>query len=427
MLAVSQKRRPDKNIVLTVRDCEILSTLYHLRVLNTSQIQRLFFAGRSIIAARRRLSLLTHHGYLSSENFSTFTTKEENRYSLTHRGLQEAVNHALESLVSDDGKIMHYTAHRNYVNPTQQIHQLEINEIFVRLVEKGVFNCNSEMPVLAALTSDAWTETRRSILRVGKLWLKPDARVIISDTVYWIEVDRATESIKQIHAKFKRYAELWAQSTLFPGKQHVVLFFCSGSGSDAVLQKRVDAIRSMVLKALDSRLAEDFNVFVDRFEVLSDVFTNYLIPLYRGAVTPSFWRYGLDIKGWGDSKGYDARFNPSYEPFKSSFKPLAWFIYQRPNEDFNWFVVESLLEGSLAAYRRLIKDYLPYCSTFADQRKVPLTCLVIARDIEQIKRVNSANPYLRKVACFTTEEMWQTARNFYTWDNGKLKGEGVLQ
>lgn len=383
---VAPKIKP-KAMVLTDRDREILGALYHLRILKTNQIHRLFFSEARANIAARRLKLLTDNGYLKCDNFTTWGDRQENRYSLSRKSIEIAAVEALDAHAFNiHGDRAYYTERGNYVDPTQQIHQLAINEVFVRLYENHCFSCSDVMPVFTVLKSQ-WYETRRAISIVKGVSVKPDAKFIIGDTVYWLEMDRATEGIAQISSKFKRYADLYFHDEQFRNKKHTILFFCENGEklTNKYFRLRIQNICKKAIERLDIYLDEQFfDVYVDESGALSKFMLDVLIPQAKKEKLPPIRQFANELKEWGRTRGYKCAVikEPSNNPIQQKFKykPEAWFQYQTSTKAYLYILAD--IQGMPMSKIDHLSQVFRYCHEFLYEIKIPLRALVIA-DNEQ--------------------------------------------
>lgn len=420
----------EMGMVLTNRERELLAVLYHLRIVSTSQLLKLFYSGFNKRYARQRIADLAKHDYLRMDNFSTRGNRLENRYSLTRKGINVAIPEAIESQYSLEGKRLSYTVKQNYVDPTQQKHQLLINELFVQLVQEKCFNReDADFSILNLLKKD-WFETRRAIIQTKGVSVKPDASFQIGNTIFWVEVDRGTESLAHIRSKFRAYEGL-----LFQGVQkeykHILLFLCEKGLEigEQTFRKRVVDIRKIAMEKLEGYLDERFEVYVDEYETLSQFIVKELVQIVKTETPQHLYHFGFELKEWAEGQGYVGLISRALEnnPVQSKFQPAAWFQYQDKlsQKQAKWFIIESLHGTPLSAWRRL-REFYSYCHSFEYETKIPLRVLVIADNERDLAELNHLYPDLKSVTGFTTLDIWSQKKRFYQWERGKLKSEGVL-
>lgn len=211
-----------KNVsfALTERDIAILKAVNRCRYLRTGQIKRLVFPeNRSIQSTRRRLKYLYHSGYLGRVMpfVQIGSGGEETAYFLDQPG-QELLHDLGESVLSyqKSGQVRRTFLH----------HALDLSEFRVCLelalgtqdrVELHRFTADFELKTHMDRTAGkhryklyqeiTHPTTRRSYV------VYPDALIILKGVgkyerfgvLYFLEIDRATESLGVIRDKFRGY------------------------------------------------------------------------------------------------------------------------------------------------------------------------------------------------------------------------------
>lgn len=415
-----KKNEPEVKMQLMSRDCQFLSCLYHLRVLSTTQITRLFFPSGT--TARRRLVMLTEAGYLTRENYSTKFNNQDFRYFLTKKGIDLVIHYAIESPFGPNGERLYYTAARNHIDPTQQMHQLMINEIFVEMVSRKSFNLDesSEMPILDLL-NETWLETRRAIVNIKGNQIKPDARFTIGDTVFWIELDRGTESVAK--QKFKRYYAI-REHNYEKNKKHVILFFCLNYNlNERAYSVRISSIRKAIIERLHTQIdGNNLEVYADDYSVLQETLNQYLVPLNRGE-----WESSVDTFADELSQTINNAKNVKKEPqiLKHIDMLPSYVLSFEHDSKTNYRMIEDMRYRPLSVYVKLRK-YLIYIHEFKAIHKQNAYGLIIADTLDDLIEINKMYPSLRSICYFTTSEQWNKSKAFYGYDHNNLAGEGVI-
>jgi len=404
-----------KGLSLTKRDYELLGALYHLRILTTSQLQRLFFQNTQLRYTQKRLADLKDHDFLNSANYSSWGDRQENRYFLTKKGIQIAEAVVWEN--SNDENMATYTASQNYVDESQQEHQLLINELFIRLVENKVFP--EDRKIIDLLNRD-WKETRRAIVDSHGVRLKPDACFKIGDTIYWVEVDRGTEKLSHIKQKFSLY-----QKVIFHQdneRKNVLLFFCFNGYkfSEKVFRKRINDIRKIAINKLNMYFGEKLEVYVDEYEKLVDILIERMI---RKKDSDALVSFAKELEAFAVEKGYIGKAvkEPASNPVKSEFKADAWFQYQTPASK-QFFIIMMLNGMPLSAVHK-VREVYGYCYQFESLTKVSLKAIIVADQLIDLIDLNQLYSCIREVGFFTTLDKWKDEKSFYRWYRGKLKVE----
>lgn len=198
---------------LSPRDRRILADLKRLRVLSGSQLERLHFQtvaeGARGRARRRVLRRLVH--------LSLVTTLDRQIGGIRagSAGLIYTLTGAGHRLLTTGEAIRR----RNPTTPGQLFleHALAISELYAQLAEQAP---NHEATVVAftAEGDAAWLAPDRH----GQLVpLRPDAYLVLAtndlEDVWWIEVDRATESLPRLRSKLDAYVRLARSGRDVPG------------------------------------------------------------------------------------------------------------------------------------------------------------------------------------------------------------------
>jgi hypothetical protein len=187
---------------LSARDLALLRDLRRLRVLTGSQLERLHFADiEQSSRARTRRRVL---GRLGAFGLVATLGRRIGGVRSGSSGLIYALSGAGQRLL--DGSDGQQARRREPHTPGALFlgHALAISELYVKLKTAG--------QVIVLVTFDAerdaiWTD-HRAYVHLEQL--RPDALVTLSDgtieDVWWIEIDRATESLPSLKAKLQRYA-----------------------------------------------------------------------------------------------------------------------------------------------------------------------------------------------------------------------------
>lgn len=189
---------------LTARDRAIIETLDRLRVATTSQLQRLHFTGGTPLAnarqARRTLRRLVESDVLA---------RLDRRVGGGTRGSSQAVyalSVAGQRLASACGPAggsrlrRPWTPHHSFL-----AHQLSVTEVFVELSEaEASGDCE-----LLAFDAEPLSWRRFTGLAGARTILKPDTYLRLGlgeyEDAYFLEIDRATESLPTLARKLDTY------------------------------------------------------------------------------------------------------------------------------------------------------------------------------------------------------------------------------
>jgi hypothetical protein len=184
------------------RDLALLRDLRRLRVLTGSQLERLHFAGvdeGSRGRTRRRVL-----GRLGDLGLVTTLERRIGGVRSGSAGLVYSLSAAGQRLLDGpDGKS---SRRRKPHTPGALFlgHALAISELYVKLKSAG----QAIVLVTFDAERDAISGDHRGYGHLGQL--RPDALVTLSDgtieDVWWIEIDRATESLPSLKSKLQKYA-----------------------------------------------------------------------------------------------------------------------------------------------------------------------------------------------------------------------------
>ena len=239
---------------LSERDWAILASLDRLRVLTGDHLERLHFSsltGRSAEVVRGRvLRRLVDWRVI---------------VGLGRRigGGRRGSSRTIYSLDTTGQRLMQ--ERRSAEQPTDRIrrptmpgdrflaHSLAVSELYVGLVERAPA-AGVKLAVFETEPASWWPDGLRG-------WLKPDAYTRLATASYtdhwWVEIDRATESLPTIQRKCEVYLDFYQRGQLGPsGVMPRVLF-------STISEVRRDAIRALVEK-LPPPADELFTVTLDR-------------------------------------------------------------------------------------------------------------------------------------------------------------------
>lgn len=254
-LTRSQRSNTPPKIVVQERDIDLLAALGKYRYLTTSNIQKLIFADKAKNALIRRLTKLYHTGFIDrlfTENLKS-NAPGEACYFLDRPGY--------ELIVSERGFEGRFQPKNKLVTPLFLNHTLAIIDFRIRLEASLVDN-----PV-AYLPDDAWiseydmadpyaTKKKDKFIIYDEIYdpvsrtnlsFYPDALFVLHGkgqydnyrSLYFLEIDRGTESSMKIKQKLRSYYLFRANNTFTkyaPVKSFIVLFVTT-------TQKRISALK----------------------------------------------------------------------------------------------------------------------------------------------------------------------------------------
>jgi hypothetical protein len=188
---------------LTAKDRAILDTVRRLKLVTSDQLQRLHFIDGTRLSNLRRCrdSLKRLDGLGVLQRLDRRVGGVRSGSSGWVYGLGIAGKH----LANDDGRPQRGAT----PSLTFMAHVLQASELFVRLIE------GSGIGKLELLAHEPEPQCWREFTGAGgsRVRLKPDAFVRINagdfERAYYVEIDRATESVPALGRKFKRYVEYY--------------------------------------------------------------------------------------------------------------------------------------------------------------------------------------------------------------------------
>jgi hypothetical protein len=114
--------------------------------------------------------------------------------------------------------------------------------------------------------------------------IRPDGILTMLDTDFFIEMDLATESQKQLLEKWDNYRNfLLSREYAYKEKKIILLFICEGTSR---LKERVDLVKYTIFERLIDVMDSDFEVYVGSKEQILKLLSEKLIPALKGQYIP---------------------------------------------------------------------------------------------------------------------------------------------
>lgn len=243
---------------MSERDWQIVEAVNTLHLVTGMQLERLFFgdltARSRIVTRSRSLSRLTHWRVL---------------YRLPRRigGAGRGSSVAIYALDSTGQRLLAQRANGNDATvrvrksvPSERFikHIVAVSELYVRLIEAERVGSL----LLRQFTTEPWCWWPNG----RDNWLKPDAFLVISngkaDHLWWLEADRATESLPTIGRKLSTYLDFVRRGQLGPrgAIPRVLVTVPSEARASAIVG---------IVRGLPSPADELFTVTVERDALLA--------------------------------------------------------------------------------------------------------------------------------------------------------------
>lgn len=193
---------------LSVRDWAVLEDVGRLRLVTSLQLERLHFtelaqSSRSVVR-RRVLARLVRARCLQTL---------ERRIG----GVRSGSDGLVFGLDTAGARLLTAAGRRRTEPPGERYtrHVLAVTELYVALVEQARANGDMELVRFAAEPGSWWPDGRGGSM-------KPDAYALMASAVHrdswWLEVDRATESLPTIKRKLLVYLDFYNRGQFGPGK-----------------------------------------------------------------------------------------------------------------------------------------------------------------------------------------------------------------
>lgn len=212
---LSQRRLQELAGLLGPRDRTVLDALGAVRILSGSQLERLAFD--EIVASARGRIRRRVLGRLIESGLVVTLTRRVGGVRAGSAGLVYALSAAgqrLLDLESDDAAVRRRRPHTP--GALFLAHALAVSEVYVGLVEAA-----RRVPGLRVERFVVEGAARWKPSRADDQILRPDALAILAledvEDVWWLEVDRSTESLPLLNGMLHRYLEFAVSGSIGPG------------------------------------------------------------------------------------------------------------------------------------------------------------------------------------------------------------------
>lgn len=322
------------------RDVEALRSIYNYRCLTTEQIYQLHYM-RSIRDSneivgdsycKKKLS-----DFLEMEIVEKMEHMNSDVYFLTTKGV-DIVKHCYDlptnifNYAKNAIRNGYYRAAELKISPKYINHQLSLNQFIIDFILKNydvVWKYYDEKHL--SQFSD----------------IRPDGLLNMLDVDYFIEMDMATESKKQLYEKWENYRRfLDSQEFQFIERKIVVLFVVENTAKP---QARIDLVKHTMSARLMDKLDSNFEIYVDTKENLIALLGEK-IDSVRGDKRNE---HDETFKNLAD-KGFSVAFG---EKLKEHFNGIEYEFYCRKIDERNRVIVEN---GRLQEFLVDTYKYAPF-------------------------------------------------------------------
>lgn len=277
-------RRAIKDIVksLSRRDVEALRSIYFFRCLTESQLLQSYTHNTSIPSiavtesmVERKIEEFVAYGLIEPvEQISSFwETKNRFVYFLTSLGI-ELLRYVFDfptNIYDAKKKVAkrgYYRASELKMNLKNINHQVHLNQFVLDFVSK--------MPDVTWKYYDEKYVSQFANIR-------PDGMLTILDTDFFLEMDMATESKRQLTQKWENYRNfLNSREYAYKERKIVVFFIVDGTTQ---IKERIDLIKYTAYEHIIDLIDADFDMYIGTKSTLLDLLINVLIPEMKGNTT----------------------------------------------------------------------------------------------------------------------------------------------
>lgn len=264
---------------LSQRDVEALKSIYTYRCLTLNQLYQLHYS-KSLLTnevvtdrtAKQKVKELLRFGLIEAvEPLSKVIFGEpEPAYFLTPSGI-EVIRYCfdLPTNIYDTKKQVvkrgYYRASELKIYPKNINHQVYLNQFVIDFTQLN-------LDVGWKYYDEKYVSQFTSI--------RPDGMMTILDTDFFLEMDMATESRKQLLEKWENYRNfINSREYAYKERKIVVLFICENTNR---VQERIDLVKHTIYERIVDTIDGDFDIYVGTKEQLLNLLMEKMIPTIRG-------------------------------------------------------------------------------------------------------------------------------------------------
>ncbi|PLS19692.1 hypothetical protein CVD28_04575 [Bacillus sp. M6-12] len=370
---------------LSQRDVEALKSIYLYRCLTMNQLYQLHYS-KSLLnnelvsddIAKKKIGELLNFGLIEEvERISKVIFGEPDPvYFLTPLGI-EVIRYCfdLPTNIYDAKKQVvkrgYYRASELKIYPKNINHQVHLNQFVIDFAQLN-------LDIGWKYYDEKYVSQFTSI--------RPDGMLTILDTDFFIEMDMATESKKQLLEKWENYRNfINSREYAYKERKIVVLFVCENTTR---IKERTDLVKYTIYERIVDTIDADFDIYVGSREELLTLLSDKMIPALKGEhpQLTEIKKTLVEKEGFHVSNG---------DILNSVFQGVEFGLYLRKINEDNHIMVENnriqeflLDEFSYSALSVLNKmAYLDKSNLFFKQKyNREIAYVVVGESEEQIYR-----------------------------------------
>lgn len=259
--------------LLSKKDLEMLKSIYLLRCLTVKQIYNKFykldftFDEFMVYKIQKLIDYnLIEEQFFKNDSIAIFLTSEGVEIIRYHCNLPTNTYDASKKVV----KRGYYRAGELKLLPKLINHQVHLNQ-FILDFDKYMFKLNKMINGSINLKYKYFDE--KYVSQYASI--RPDGLIQLLDIDFFLEMDMATESQKQLEDKWKHYRSFLSSGEYrYREKKIVVLFLIDGTNS---VENRKDIVRHSISNIILDVLDSDFEIFIGtRNEILNLMFQQFI-------------------------------------------------------------------------------------------------------------------------------------------------------
>ena len=251
---------------LEERDYALFQSIYSYRCLTLEQIKELHFSDKKTGKVYGRIQKLIQLDFLKEVPYK----HHQHAYFLTSSGI-DAIRYHYDmptNIYDMQKKVVkrgYYRASELEMYPKLINHQIHLNQFVIEFNKIGI-----DVPY--KYFDEKYVSQYSSI--------RPDGMLSVLDVDFFLEMDMATESKKQLGEKWDHYRRfLQSREYAYREKRIIVLFIVDGTHR---LKERIDLVKFTIFDRLLDVLNHEFEIYVGTQDELINLLKKRLIPACKG-------------------------------------------------------------------------------------------------------------------------------------------------